>query len=188
MRFRPRPFLRRPGPGRRPPLNPRLAQLYQANQLAEEGRPHEAAPLYAQLAQAAQTHQMPRRAVNLYRRAGECYSQAGQPAAALSEARAALDMLLAIGQRQPAAHFLRHFTTMLDQRGYATEADTLRREYQSRLPLAEGVERPAPTTTARGRLPAACPHCAAPLRSDEVEWIDAHSVECAYCGNVIPTE
>lgn len=35
------------------------------------------------------------------------------------------------------------------------------------------------------RLPADCPRCGAPVRSDEVEWIDDTSVECAYCGGVI---
>jgi hypothetical protein len=41
---------------------------------------------------------------------------------------------------------------------------------------------------ARGRLPAHCPDCGAPARSDAVEWIDATSAECAYCGGIIKTE
>jgi hypothetical protein len=37
------------------------------------------------------------------------------------------------------------------------------------------------------RLPADCPRCGAPVRSDEVEWIDVGSIVCSYCGGVILT-
>jgi len=40
----------------------------------------------------------------------------------------------------------------------------------------------------RGRLPAQCPTCYAPLRTDEVEWVEADRVVCTYCGSVVLTE
>jgi hypothetical protein len=37
----------------------------------------------------------------------------------------------------------------------------------------------------RRNLPAQCPYCGGPLRSDQVEWIDAQRAECGYCGGVV---
>jgi len=40
----------------------------------------------------------------------------------------------------------------------------------------------------RGRLPDQCSSCYAPLRTDEVEWLEADRAQCSYCGNVVLTE
>ena len=37
----------------------------------------------------------------------------------------------------------------------------------------------------RGRLPAQCPSCTAPLRSDEVEWVEDDRATCTYCGSIV---
>lgn len=61
-------------------------------------------------------------------------------------------------------------------------AQTLDREFG-------GVEALAPAlAVGRGRLPGRCPQCGAPLRSDQVEWVDAQSAECPYCGGVVGTD
>ena len=36
-----------------------------------------------------------------------------------------------------------------------------------------------------GRLPAQCPSCYAPLRSDEVEWVEDDRATCTYCGSIV---
>lgn len=47
---------------------------------------------------------------------------------------------------------------------------------------------PPAGTRPTGRLPAACPACAAPLRSDELEWLEPDRVQCTYCGSVVLAE
>lgn len=47
------------------------------------------------------------------------------------------------------------------------------------------METKAGAQISRARLPAACPLCGAPVCSDEVEWIDEFSAECAFCGAVV---
>ncbi|MCX6079562.1 MAG: hypothetical protein NTW32_08540 [Chloroflexi bacterium] len=32
-------------------------------------------------------------------------------------------------------------------------------------------------------LPSTCPHCGAPVRSNEIKWTGAHFASCAYCGS-----
>ena len=51
----------------------------------------------------------------------------------------------------------------------------------------EDFPRASTAAEAPPRLPAECPNCAGPVRSDEVEWIDAVSAACTYCGSVLHT-
>ena len=41
---------------------------------------------------------------------------------------------------------------------------------------------------ANASLPNQCQKCGAPVRSDEVEWVDDRSAECSFCGNIIQSE
>ena len=41
-----------------------------------------------------------------------------------------------------------------------------------------------PDAPTRGTLPSRCAGCGAPLLPDEVEWHDAYTAECVYCGTV----
>ena len=50
------------------------------------------------------------------------------------------------------------------------------------------VEPPAPAETVHPVLPARCGQCGALIRTDEIEWIDAQTAECAYCGSPIRPE
>jgi len=34
-------------------------------------------------------------------------------------------------------------------------------------------------------LPKLCPSCGAPLRPDDVDWVDNNTAECGYCGNAV---
>jgi hypothetical protein len=35
-------------------------------------------------------------------------------------------------------------------------------------------------------LPAACPHCGGPIRSNEVKWTGPQAATCPYCGSNLP--
>jgi len=40
---------------------------------------------------------------------------------------------------------------------------------------------------ARRELPAKCSACGAPIRPDDVTWLDPQTAECPYCGSVLKT-
>jgi hypothetical protein len=69
-----------------------------------------------------------------------------------------------------AAQFREQVDELLMQHGLAAEA--------SRRPGSTPPER-------QGRLPAQCPACYAPLRSDEVDWLASDRAQCSYCGQVV---
>lgn len=50
---------------------------------------------------------------------------------------------------------------------------------------AAGLEEKAQVAEEQRSLPAKCPSCGGPIRSDEVNWIDPYSAECAYCGDIV---
>ncbi len=181
MRWGPPLFGGRP----RPLRGGLLAVLHEANQLFNAGRYQEAGPLFARLAQEAEAHHMPRRAVQLHLRAAESFGLAGNGQTTLVHARATLDTMLAHGRTGQASQALERLLAALRRNNLAAEADTLQREYQGRLSVAAPME---PAGQPPGRLPAQCPQCAAPVRSDEVEWIDSHNAACAYCGSILQAE
>jgi hypothetical protein len=37
-------------------------------------------------------------------------------------------------------------------------------------------------------LPTQCPGCGAPVRPDEVDWLDDVTAECEYCGSPVRVE
>ena len=177
--------LRRFAPGR-PPRNPiapaLMALLMNANHLADSGRDAEAAPIFSQLAQEAEKHQKLGQAVRLHARAAECYGQTGNKTALMHHSRRALSLAQSSGDSQRATNLLQRVSQAMRDHGFQSEADMLQREFG-------GLMAPAgtPPIVASKRLPPTCPQCAAPVRSDEVDWIDDDSAECAYCGGVIQT-
>ena len=52
------------------------------------------------------------------------------------------------------------------------------------LSLEDAAQQAPTIPQQRGSLPAKCDGCGAPLVPDEVEWHDAHTAECPYCGTI----
>ena len=74
----------------------------------------------------------------------------------------------------------------LRERGYRAQADALQAEVNQRLAGVMPESTPFATPTAgHGDLPAHCSACGGPLRPDEVDWLDATTAECPYCGNPV---
>lgn len=195
MRFRTgRPFRR----GRMqfgPPLfGPRsalgvalLPLLIEAHRLFAAGQPAEAARLFAQLAEKAETDGNLQRAAHMHLEAARSLLMVNDGQAAGAHVRAALQLFLQIGNIVQAEAVYQRTVQELRARGMKAEADALAHDLRSEF--GEAAPAPAPGFTpspARGRLPAQCPQCGGPVRGDEVEWIDDHSAECLYCGSVIP--
>ncbi len=185
MRPRPlRPPLARPGP---------LQALAQANDLLEAGEPAAAAPIFERLSEGARAHGFPARSANLALQAARAHLEAGQVSAACHWALAGLTRLAHSGQCGRVPRVLGRICAALEEAGHPAEAAELRGQVAQALsdmglsleqlapagaPMAAGAAATIPT------LPARCSGCGAPLIPDEIEWRDAHSALCPYCGTV----
>jgi len=175
--------LRRPGLGRRIINAGPANELIRANQLLAAGQPEQAAILFAQLAEQMKSLGRPRQAANLHAQAAHAWVSAGAEGRALNQARLALDTFTSRGMIISAAEFKARFAHHLREAKLQAAASAF--EQETDLPAP-----PSPAATpepARGRLPAVCPQCGAPVRSDSVEWIDKQSAECDFCSATIQT-
>jgi hypothetical protein len=159
------------------------AVLVQANKLAAAGQPGAAAPLFAQLAHEMESSNHPRRAANLHAQAAHAYADSQNEAAALTHSRAALSLFIQYKMVMRTPVFYGNITRKLRAKGFAEAADSLKREFEKAVgPVPAAQAAPAHA----GRLPTGCPKCGAPVRHDEITWVDAQTAECPYCGTLLP--
>jgi hypothetical protein len=157
--------------------------------LLNSGSPAEAAAQALSLANEADQGGHPRQAANLRALAARApwpagqgrLATAGDETSAVEQAQAALDAFEQLG---------------MSGRASAFEADTARylrslgMDDAARRLEGRGVAGPLEVSSAparRGRLPGKCQGCGAPVRPNEVEWLDDSSAKCAYCGSVLQT-
>jgi hypothetical protein len=193
MRFRPgRPF-RRLGPplflGRRL-IGARLAPgllgiLTKAHGLFAAGRFGEAAGLFENLANTARSNGMAR-APRFFVQAARANWRAGETAHGIDLLHTALDLLAAASAVGILTQVVNLATTELNSLGLAREAGDVR-TYAAALPGWDDSPPPAPASV-RPLLPTRCPQCGGAVRSDEVDWIDEQTAECAYCGSPLRPE
>jgi hypothetical protein len=160
-----------------------LRALGRAHNLLNQGQPAEAAPIFAQLASGAEMHEMPARGAQLHLQAARCLALTGVRPAMLEHALQAVALLAGAGEVAQLSIALPRFIQDLRAQNFTAEAD----QVQQAVTAALG---PTPATLGASarpnrRLPAMCPQCSGPVRSDEVEWIDDTSAECSYCGSVL---
>jgi endogenous inhibitor of DNA gyrase (YacG/DUF329 family) len=152
--------------------------------LLDNNKPAQAAPIFAKLAEVLTSAKQPRRAASLHAQAALAFAKSRNESA-LMQARATLTLMLQYKLDQQASAFyedlllLREFT----KRGMQPAAEALRNEFAARVAPAPASVNPHAAQFAR--LPSNCPHCGAPLRSEEVHWVDARTVECAFCGTPV---
>jgi hypothetical protein len=105
----------------------------------------------------------------------------------MNHAKKALGCFLRAGRPRRAFRALPRVLEELRSHGYQAEAEALAREIQERFAQAGLEFRPAaPAVSPQQRnLPGKCAACGGTLRSDEVEWIDATTAECPYCGSAV---
>jgi len=172
--------------GRRHPLRAAALRLLdRAHRLLREGQAAEAAPLFAELAQAAESHAMPERAAQLHLQTARALGRAGARSDLLAPALRAVALLAASGDLNLLGAAGPRFVQELHDQGYTAEADQVQRAVTAALGVAAAPAAAPPVPAGPARLPATCPQCGGPVRSDEVEWIDEASAECAYCGSTL---
>ena len=167
-------------------LNPRQRQvLGQAKHLVSQGKPGQAAPLFAELAEVEGANH-PQHAANLHAQAAHAFADEQRGPAALIQARAALNLFLKYQMDKRTSMFYANITRKLNDNGMKNAADTLSGEFGARIAaLQSGATF---TVQKHARLPSNCPQCGAPVHVDKAKWVDSNTVECAYCGSQIRPE
>ena len=175
--------------GFRRPLRRMLAPdvpplLQRANQLLSAGNYVGAASAYEQLARAAESRGGPR-APLFYIQAGRCLVMAGQSATGIDQVERGLGLFAIRGQHAKVSKVGRRIAHELTARNLKKEAQQVTDYLNELMPgfEAESAKIGFQSSMARRPLPTHCPGCGAPLRPDEVEWVDDNTAVCAYCGS-----
>jgi tetratricopeptide (TPR) repeat protein len=169
---------------RRPRFRPLLRR---ARRRIEQADPAEAAATLEKEARAAEEQGMLDKAGDLHLEAARCYLQLDDIDQADDHSLKALQLFIQARRPGKVRRLVPRMMAVLHRKGYHDEAEKLRREVEALLGVPPG-ERAIPwgeRAVQRGSLPAKCPSCGGPVRSDEVNWLDSHSAECAYCGGIV---
>jgi hypothetical protein len=156
--------------------------LQRANVLLNKGEYAEAAAAFEQIARAAELRGGPRAPV-FFLQAGHARILAGQNAAGFAWLKHGLNLLAQRGQQARLYQVAPRVIAQLEQHGLSKEAAELREWLKSALP--QGFAAPAAEAAGKPVLPTHCPACGAPVRTDEVEWLDEITAECAFCGSPV---
>ena len=144
----------------------------------EKGEYGRAAELFERIARAADGRGGPR-APLFHLQAGRSRVYADQTDLGMPSLKRGLE-LLANHRQFPRLHQAGTRTVAeLKERGLEDEAEEIE------ILLSEILPKTFPSEPSVGRpaLPTHCPSCGAPLRPDEVEWLDEINAECGYCGS-----
>jgi hypothetical protein len=176
------PGRRRPFGAVRPLAPGPIRALENANRLYAAGQYGPAAEQYEMLAQAASAGKLPF-APRLFFQAARANWQVGRIPHGMQLLRTGLGILLTAGAFGRIRQIANAAADELDQLGHAPEAAEVRKFLADVPAPAESAAPPAEPV--HPALPTHCGKCGAIIRSDEVDWIDAQTAECAYCGSPI---
>ncbi len=160
--------------------------LQRANELMSTGNYVEAASAFEQLARAAEARGGPR-APFFYIQAGRARVMARQTAGGVEYLERGLGLFATRGRDGKVFNVGNRVVGELNQRGLTREAQHVAAYIKSLLPDYDGAQGAA-SASKRPPLPTHCPGCGAPVRPDEVEWLDDITAECAFCGSPVRGE
>ena len=160
-------------------------KFLEGQQLMTQGRFADAANVFKQIGEEASRHGRVPAAVRGALLSSRALTQAKQPDEALAQARRALDWMVTAGSPMRATRAMPMIIALLRGHGFNAQASTLEKETTKRLAEAGLKLGTFPPGGQAHSLPPTCPQCAGPLRSDSVEWIDAASIECPWCGSTV---
>jgi hypothetical protein len=156
--------------------------LQEANMAFEKGEFGRAAERYEKIANALDARGGVRAPILLLQ-AGRARVYSGQGVLALPSLRRGLELLAQRRQFPRLQRVGARAVAELKERGFEDEATNIEILLGTLLPKTFSVEPRAE----RPILPPHCPSCGAPLRSDDVEWLDDTTAECGYCGSPLHT-
>ncbi len=154
--------------------------LQEANFAFSKGEYGRAAELFEQIARVADGRGGPR-APLFHLQAGRARVLAGQASLGIPSLKRGLELLARRAQFPRLYQFGTRIVHELNERGLKNEAAEIEAWLKSVLPEMQSFEIPFK----KPLLPAQCPACGAPLRPDEVEWLDETTAGCGYCGSPV---
>ena len=154
--------------------------LQEANFAFSKGEFGHAAELFEKIARVADGRGG-QRAPLFHLQAGRARVLAGQAALGVPSLERGLELLAERGQFQRLRQFGTRTVNELNEHGLKNEAAEIEAWLKSSLLNMILSE----TIVKKPVLPTHCPSCGAPLRPDEVEWLDEDSVECGFCGSPV---
>lgn len=157
--------------------------LQEANFAFAKGEYGRAAELYENIARTIDARGGPR-APLFHLQAGFARLYAGQTPLSLPSLKRGLELYAQRGQLARLNHFGERVVIELQERHLDEEAGEMEsylKKLAPPLPAFETQNIPARAP----KLPTYCPACGAPLRPDEVEWLNDVTAECAYCGSLV---
>jgi hypothetical protein len=164
----------RPAHDRVPPL------LRRAHRMMAQGEFENAAFAFHDLAQKAE-NRFPQRAPFLYFEAGRAAVFAGETAKGIAFFRSGLTLLGTQQRYERLETAGARIVQELRDRGLNAGAEEIAGVIRANLPA--GVEARRAPSPKRPLLPTHCPSCGAAIKPDEIEWLDAVTAECDYCGS-----
>ncbi len=185
MLHRRRPWRRRRFLGRAANRAEPIMQV--AHQLYDQGDYLQAGAIYEELAQASEATGRRQAAPFLFLQAARCRLRTHQVEQGARLAHNGLELLVT-DERWEAVHRVTpQLIDDLEQYDLPDYAQKIRQWYaqiEARHPKQLG-NLPAAASQVSLNLPTHCEGCEAPIRPAEVQRLDAHTVECAYCGSPI---
>lgn len=157
--------------------------LQEANLAFSKGEYGRAAELFEKIARSADERGGPR-APLFHLQAGRARVFAGQTDLGMPSIKRGLDLF---AQRRHFQRFYqagRRIISELNKCGSKNEAAEVKAWLNSASPEPPTFDSPDKRPT----LPTHCPACGAPLRHDEVDWLDEAIAECGYCGSPVHEE
>ncbi len=180
-------------PGAKNLLPEQLASLAQANKLVARQQYAAGARIFAMLAVELENSQRILQAANLHAMAALTFAEAYTKDKSLtpaeiteqtaSQARMALLLFIHARLYDHTRRFYNTIIRKIQKLGMSPAVLSLKTEFgrYGTSPLSLMTL----NAIQRAGLPPACATCASPLRGDEVTWLDARTIECAYCGEQI---
>ena len=177
------PMRRRRPMGAPPQQNRAQRALQRAHRLMEIGDFTNAADIFERLARGAHDRGILRQAPRLYLQAGRAHLLAGDSVRGADFVRQGLNILAEAQRWGQLYRAGLRVVDELEQWGYAELAREFEAWLKAILPEGPDAYQSAGIPSQRPQLPIHCPSCGGPIRADDVEWLDAATAECPYCGS-----
>lgn len=149
-----------------------------------EGGFARAASIYEELADEAQIQGI-WRSPQLNIQAGLGWLMAGEIAVGMNRVLKGLRLMPEMGQGGRLPLVADRIKRNLKDLGFEAQGARLGEELRPLLAGNSDSFPPAAAPASHSRLPAKCPHCGGNVLPDEIEWTDAQSAICDYCGSLI---
>ena len=159
--------------------------LQEANFAFDKGEYGRAGELFEQIAKTAEARSGPR-APLFYLQAGRSRVYADQIFIGMEHLKHGLSLFASRGQMKKVSNVGNRIVWDLIQHNLKKEAEEISTYIKTLVPSMSAMS--DDRAQRKVVLPTHCPSCGAPLRPDEIDWLDEVTAECGYCGSPVREE